>query len=407
MKLGCCKMRLSLEEARLMQAELIELYKGATVQNRMKQFNESAKAVSEETLAREKEAFLMEIQTPLVAKYGFEQSAKGVQDCMMAFSVDEINLDPDVFKKNNMMEVLLCAGAQIDAYMPGWQQNNLHLLGGYRELPKLNFPIIECTEQKRVEEGCLETVPKEGLLPPVAAEELIAACRSGDVARASHVLGVRKTGASAKRVFVQLGFKSMGAAGAKTFAKALSKDLEELEVDISGNNIGAEGAKALAAAVPKGLKVLKLNLAGNRLTAAGVAAIAASIPKDLDVLSLGFAGMRMGPAGAKDIAKSLPPNMKELSLDFYGNGIQDEGMLAISRALPKSLTYLNLVLLENQLSRVGFNAVDRQIDNPEHEHHLPNLRKDEYKKTARLELKEFAGMPDGSMIRQCDWRTDI
>jgi len=345
----------------------------------------------------------LEIQKPIVTKYGFEASAEGVQEAMMAFTPDDIYNDPLVYKKHNTMELLL--DGAFDWYNSSFLIENLKTLGEYRAIPENRFPIIPVTRNIQESEGRVGLAPRTGLLGAEETEQLVAACKRGDATRARQLLGTRKLGASSKDILVNIGYRMLGSKGATTLANALSKDLESLELDISGNNIGLEGAKAIAARMPKNLRILKLNLSNNVLTLEGVKAITGAIPQGLKVLSLGFAGMKMGLEGAKAIADHMPPQAEEVALDLYSNNIGDDGVVCISRALPKTISSLNVVLLENQISRRGFNVMDRQIGDPFNKYHLPKLDQDSFQKVAELEVLEYKEDEDGVLQRQLDWRT--
>lgn len=389
-------MGLELERALQLQDEIIEAYKQKAAQLRefavqMKEGPAAALKAGER-----RAAFLLELQKPLVARYGFEESAKGVRDAMFAYAdIAENNL---VMKRNNHMERLLAAGEDIDYYLTVVGQQVIRNLGTKRPAPRSAFPLIPREDFIKSVEGRLLPIPREDMLAADTTEELVAACKRGDSRKAEALLG--QTGV------VNLGFHGLGV-GATTFAKALSPKLEVLELDISGNNIGLEGAKALAASMPKNLKVLKLNLSRNRLTLAGVKAIAESIPRSVEVLGLGFSGMKMGPEGGSVLAQAIPPEVKDLSLDLFGNKLGDDGVESISKALPKSLEKLHLVLQDNDLSRRGFFMFDRQIGDPDYQRYLPNLKPENFTKSGELDITEFKELADGTMIRQVDWQRAI
>jgi len=399
-------MRLTVDEAIALQDDLIDVYSKDRVQKRMYDFAELLKQGKEAQALEEKASFLAELQKDVVGKHGFEASEKGIQEAMVAFSPDDINKDPLVYKRNNRMELLLSGGQGFDSYFSSWQMIQLRNLGVYREIPENRFPVVMLEEPKRMSFGRIGKQPRAGILGPEETDELIAACKKGDLAKASHLLGARKVGASAKGILVNVGYRMIGKAGMETLAKALGKDLESVELDVSGNNLGPEGAKALASKLPPSAKVLKLNMSNNNIGLVGVQALVANLPKDVEVLSLGFAGMKMGEAGAIALAEGMPQKVRELTLDLYGNNCGDEGVVAISRALPKTIEYLNVMLLENNISRKGLNLFDRQIGDPLNPYHLPKLTNDFFKKTAELELYEFKAEPDGHVVRQLDWRSN-
>lgn len=400
-------MKLTVDEALLLQDDLLAAYGTEEVQKKMYELAEMVRQGRESQALQEKSDFLLEVQKPIVSKHGFEASAQGVHEAMMAFSVDTVNLDPAVYKRNNRLELLLSGGLGLDSYYTSWQMVMLRNLGIYREIPEKSFPIVGLHDPKRMDEGRIGKVLRQGILDDEETEQLVAACKRGDSTKASQLLGVRKIGASTKAILVNVGYKKLGPAGAEVISKALSSGLESLELDISGNQIGPAGAKALASKLPSSLKILKLNLSSNGIGLEGVKAVAAALPKGLEVLSLGFAGMKMGEAGARALAEGMPPNLVEYSLDLYGNNVGDEGVCCISRALPASLEYLNVMLLNNNLSRRGLNVLDRQIGDPLNQYHLPKLTNDNFKKTADLEVYEFKEMEDGSVVRQLDFRSNF
>lgn len=400
-------MRLTVDEAVLLQDDLLQAYSADEVQQKMREIGDMVRQGKEEAALQEKSAFLLEIQKPIVAKHGFEASMKGVNDAMLAFTPDDVNRDPAVFRRNNRLEQKLCGGLPLDSYFTSWNMIQLRNLGVYRELPENRFPVVECTEPKRMSHGRIGKTLRPGILDAEETDKLVAACKKSDVAAASQLLGSRKVGASAKAVLANVGYRALGPAGASTLAKGLGKDLESLELDISGNSIGPEGAKAIAGKLGSSLKTLKLNLSNNHLTTEGVKAIMAALPQSVEVLNLGFAGMKMGEAGAAVIAQHMPKQVRELTLDLFGNNIGDEGVIGISRAFPKTLEYLNIMLLDNLLSRRGMNVIDRQIGDPLNLYHLPKLTNEMFKKTAEIEIYEFKEDEDGHLVRQLDWRSNF
>lgn len=396
-------MVLEIEKATQLQDEIIQAYAEnstfARLQNLARQMQGSGPSAL--VAAQQREQLLLEIQKPLVARYGYEESAKGVCDAM--FDCSQID-DNNVTKRHNHMERLLAFDQEIDYYDAVHIQQALRNVGTVRPLPRNDFPLIDREDLAPSFEGRLMPVPRRDMLGPRHTEELVNACKRGDAAKAAQLLA---QGSDTKAVSVNLGYQALNAGGAKTLAKALSAQLEALEVDISGNGIGVEGAKALAANMPKGLKVLKLNLARNRLMLEGVKAIAASIPKSVEVLALGFSGMKIGAAGAAILASAIPPGARKLTLDLLGNRIGDEGVEAISKALPKTLDYLHIVLSENGLSKRGFFMIDRQIGDPLHERYLPNLKPDSFVKGGEPELSEFRQLPDGTQTTQIAWHRAV
>lgn len=401
---------LSLDETLALQDELIVAYKAEDLQRRLKLWAEAGKlegAPSAEAAAEEKEAALLEIQMPIVAKYGFEASAKGVMDAMRYYARKEFSAWNQVIKRNNWMEMILQAGEPLDSYNHVWMQQAVRNQGYYRPIPFTRSPIIQRDTDALFPEGIKKPVPRTDMLSADATDELLAACKRSDVAKASSLLGARKVGSSAKGVAVNIGYKSLGVTGAKTLGKALSSDLEVLELDVSGNCIGPEGAKALASGIPPRLRVLKLNIANNRIMLDGASAIFNMIPKSAEVLSLGLAGMKIGPQGAIALAEKIPPGVRELTLDLFGNGVGDAGIEAISKALPKTLEFFHVVLQENALSRRGFLMFDRQIGDPLHEHHLPKLTQAKLIKTGEIEVHEFSISQDGVVTRQIDFKKDF
>ncbi|CAE7517294.1 Nlrc5 [Symbiodinium natans] len=392
-------MVLEIERATQLQDELIQAYAEKSTFAQLQSLARQMKGDGPSALvaAQRREQLLLELQKPLVARYGYEASAKGVCDAMFDFS--EID-DNNVTKRHNHMERLLACDQEIESYNAVHFQQYLRNAGTARPLPRNDFPLIERQDLAPSFEGRLMLRARQDMLPPSQTEELVAACKRGDGARAAVLL---KGPSDTKAVSVNVGYKALGAAGARTLAKALGAQLEALEVDISGNGIGVEGAKALAASLPKGLKVLKLNLARNRLMLEGVKAIAASIPQGVEELVLGFSGMKMGPAGAALLAAAIPPKVRKLTLDLLGNRIGDEGVESISKALPKSLEYLHIVLSENGLSKRGFFMIDRQIGDPLHDRYLPNLQPESFIKGGEPELREFREEPDGTQTTQIEW----
>mmetsp|Transcript_72479 Transcript_72479/g.224000 ORF Transcript_72479/g.224000 Transcript_72479/m.224000 type:complete len:401 (-) Transcript_72479:144-1346(-) len=400
-------MKLTVDQAIALQDDLIDAYSKEDVQKKMYAYAELVKQGKQTQATEEKAAFLLEIQKPIVAKHGFEATAQGVQDAMMAFSPDDVNRDPLVYKRNNRMELLLSGGEGFDSYFTSWQMIQLRNLGVYREIPDNRFPIVRLEDPKRMSFGRMGKQPRDGILDAEETDQLVTACKKGDLAKASQLLGVRKVGASAKAILVNAGYRMLGKTGMETLAKALSKDLESVELDLSGNGCGPDGAKALASKIPQNAKILKLNLSNNNIGLEGVKAIAAALPKDVEVLSLSFSGMKMGEAGAAALAQGLPQKVRELTLDLYGNHCGDEGIVAISRALPKTIEYLNVLFLENSVSRRGLNVFDRQVGDPLNQYHLPKLTNDNFKKTADLEVYEYKAQEDGHVVRQLDWRTNF
>lgn len=401
---------LSLDQTLALQDDLIRAYKAEDVQRRLKLWAKEAKlegAPSAIAAVEEREALLLELQIPIVAKYGFEASAKGVMDAMRYYSRKEFFEWNQVIKRNNWMETILRAEEPLDSYNHVWMAQQIRNQGYYRPIPVTRNPIIERDTLDYFPEGIMKPIPRTDMLSAEATEELQAACKRSDVAKASSLLGVRKVGSSAKAVAVNIGYKSLGVTGAKTLAKALSSDLEVLELDVSGNCIGPEGAKALASAIPPRLKVLKMNIANNRIMQDGATAIINMIPKSVEVLSLGLAGMKIGTEGAVALAEKMPAGLKELNLDLFGNAIGDEGIEAISKALPKTLEFFHVVLQENNLSRRGFFMFDRQVGDPLHPQHLPKLLPDKLIKTGEIEVTEFSVGDDGVVARQIDFKKDI
>jgi hypothetical protein len=400
---GTSKETLSFKDAHCILDELTELYKTDKVQKKL----QSLEKLSEQEATKEREAFLLELQIPIVKQYGFDASAQGVQDAMVTFSQDYLLYDADLYKKNAGLDALLKAGQPLDEYDPQWKMLAIRDCGYLRELPDWKYPVVEILEKKRDIEANMIWVPRQDFLSPQMTDDLVKACKAGDVAKASSLLGAKRVGAGAKDILINLGYRGLGPAPIPTLAKAFSKDAETLEIDISGNDIGLEGAKALASGIPQKLKVLKMNLANNRIPTAGVKALMAAIPKTVEILALGFAGMKMGTEGAMAIAKATPPNLKEHTLDIYGNDVKDDGVVAISQSLPKTLEYLNVMLFGNSISRRGFMVFDRQIDNPLNEHHLPKLEMPCFKKTGDVELCEFKEAEDGTLFRQVDFKKNF
>jgi len=401
---------LSLEETLALQDDLIRAYKAEDVQRRLKQWAKEEKlegAPSAIAAAEQREAMLLELQIPIVAKYGFEASAKGVLDAMRYYGRKELSEWNQVRKRNNWMETILQAGEPLDSYNHVWMMQEVRNQGYYRPIPVTRNPIISRDTLDYFPEGIIKPRPRTDMLSADATEELLAACKRSDVAKASSLLGVRKVGSSDKVAAVNIGYKSLGVIGAKTLAKALSSDLQVLELDVSGNCIGPEGAKALASGLPPSLKVLKLNIANNRIMQDGAKAIFNMIPNSIEVLSLGLAGMKIGSEGAVALAEKMPTGVRELTLDLFGNAIGDAGIEAISKALPKTLEFLHVVLQENNLSRRGLFMFDRQIGDPLHPQHLPKLLPDKFIKTGEIEVTEFSVGEDGVVTRQIDFKKDI
>lgn len=395
------------EHLKLLDA-LIEAYKLENVQKQLRKFIEEGKqGKMADEVANRREAFLLDVQMPIVARFGYEASMKGVQDAMITFSHAEMLKLTEVQKRNPHLETLLMAGAPLACYGSIAEIVGLRDQGQLRPLPEDRFPIVVISQDKLVDNCIIEQRPRQGILSKDDTDLLEAACRDGDTTRAKQLLGVRKIGPSTKALLINVGYRNFGLAATKVLAKCFSPDLESLELDISGNNIGAEGVAVLAAGLPKKLRVLKLNFSNNRITKEGVIALSKDLPSELEVLHLGLASVRMGPEGAAALSKGFPPGLIDLSLDLYGNNITDEGVGAISRALPRSLQELNLVLLKNQISRKGLFCIDRQINNPYSEHPLPELEADRFKKAAELELFEFREEEDGSLIRELDWRSNF
>ncbi|CAK8997942.1 Uncharacterized protein SCF082_LOCUS5423 [Durusdinium trenchii] len=126
--------------------------------------------------AEEREAFLLELQKPLVARYGFEESAKGVRDAMVEYAdIAENNLvkssgdflqitgvigHPEVTKRHNHMERLLAGGEAIRNF------------GTRRPAPPSQFPLVA-----REETGMCEDFEKsfEGRRLPVPRKDMLAA----------------------------------------------------------------------------------------------------------------------------------------------------------------------------------------------------------------------------------------
>eukprot|EP00930_Biecheleria_cincta_P047144 TRINITY_DN32623_c0_g1_i1.p1 TRINITY_DN32623_c0_g1~~TRINITY_DN32623_c0_g1_i1.p1 ORF type:complete len:406 (-),score=96.07 TRINITY_DN32623_c0_g1_i1:132-1349(-) len=401
---------LSLDETLALQDELITAYKAEDLQRRLKLWAKTEKlagAPSALAATEEREAALLEIQMPIVAKYGFEASAKGVMEAMRYYARKEFSAWNQVIKRNNWMEMVLQAGEPLDNYNHVWMQQEVRNQGYYRPIPETRYPLIQTSTNAHFPEGIIKPVPRTDMLSADATEELLAACKRSDVAKASSLLGARKVGSSAKAVAVNIGYKSLGVAGAKTLGKALSSDLEVLELDVSGNCIGPEGAKALASGLPPRLRVLKLNIANNRIMQDGANAIFNMIPKSAEVLSMGLAGMKIGTEGAIALAEKIPPGVRDLTLDLFGNGVGDAGIEAISKALPKTLEFFHVVLQENALGRRGFFMFDRQVGDPLHEHHLPNLTPAKFIKAGGIELPEFSIDQDGVVTRQIDFKKDF
>lgn len=401
---------LSLDETLALQDELIQAYKAEDLQRRLKLWAKMEKkegAPSALAAAEEREAALLEIQMSVVAKYGFEASANGVMDAMRYYARKEFSAWNQVIKRNNWMEMILQAGEPLDSYAHVWMQQQIRNQGYYRPLPETRTPIIQRDTTALFPEGIVKPVPRTDMLSADATEELLAACKRSDVSKASSLLGVRKVGSSAKGVAVNMGYKSLGVTGAKTLGKALSSDLEVLELDVSGNCIGPEGAKALASGLPPRLRVLKLNLANNRIMQDGASAIFNMLPKSVEVLSLGLAGMKIGPQGAIALAEKIPQGVRELSLDLFGNAVGDAGIEAISKALPKTVEFFHVVLQENSLTRRGFFMFDRQVGDPLHELHLPKLTQDTFIKTGEIEVSEFSIDQDGVVTRQLEFKKDF
>mmetsp|Transcript_45564 Transcript_45564/g.146228 ORF Transcript_45564/g.146228 Transcript_45564/m.146228 type:complete len:401 (+) Transcript_45564:67-1269(+) len=400
-------MALSPDGAVALQDELIEAYGAAEVQRRLRDLN--AKAVVRKAFdsASERELYLLELQRPIVARHGFEGSAKGVGDAMVAFIPEEISKNSRVIKRNHQMESLLRADAQLRDRWGIAQQTSLRDVGYWRSPPCQRHPLVEREENRLIENCVVARVPRAGLLSAADTEALVVACRGGDVATASRLLGSRQLGAGGRAALANVGYRALGAAGAKTLGRALGGDLESLELDVSGNNIGAAGAQALAAGLPRGLRLLKLNVSNNRITPSGLRALAASLPAALEVLHLGLAGVQMGPEGARALAEGLPPRLQDLSLDLHGNALTDEGVLLISRALPKTLTSLSVVLLKNGISRRGMFCIDRQIGDPSADFHLPLLKPECFSKVADIELHEFKEEEEGTLTRQLDFRSNF
>jgi hypothetical protein len=340
--------QLSFEHAHAILDELSDIYRGDAVQNKMR----SLQTMREEEATKQREAFLLELQIPVVEKYGFAPTASGVQEAMVSFSSPYLLYDADIHKKNCGLEAYLVGahlegGGKLDEYDPQWKMLAIRDCGYFRGLPDWKYPIVQSTQKKDDIEACVIDVPRTGMLTSNAVGQelkdldgVVKACKAGDVAKASSLLGAKRVGLGAKELLLNLGYRTLGPEAVKTLAKALSKDLETFEMDLSGNNIGLEGAKALAAGMPQKLKLLKLNLANNRIPAAGVKALVESVPKSVEILALGFAGMSIGAEGGKAIGKSIPPSLKEYTLDLYGNDVKDEGIVAIADGLPKTLEYL-------------------------------------------------------------------
>ncbi|CAK8997894.1 unnamed protein product [Durusdinium trenchii] len=359
-----------LERSLQLQDEIIQAYQQKAPE--LRRFAQKIKAggsVAALQAAEEREAFLLELQKPLVARYGFEESAKGVRDAMVEYAdIAENNL---VTKRHNHMERLLAGGEDIDLYLGVPAQQAIRNFGTRRPAPPSQFPLVAREDFEKSFEGRRLPVPRKDMLAANTTEELAAACKRGDTLRAEALLG--------QSGVVNIGFHGLGPAGAKTLAQVISPKLEALELDITGNGIGPEGVKALASKIPKNLKVL----------------------------SLGFSGMKMGAAGAAALAEAIPPQVKDLSLDLFGNKIGDDGMDLISKALPKSLELLHVVLQQNDLSRRGFFMLDRQIGDPLNQRFLPKLKPENFIKSGEVDVTEFKEEADGTIHRQVEWQRVI
>jgi len=392
---------LSADGARELLDELIIAFSAERVQAEMTRFAEQARKGGVQQAAERKAAVLLEIEKPIVAKYGFEASAKGVLDAMLEFSPAALQ-DPLLVRRLNHMESLLAAGNALDKYWSTSSMQHWRDLGHHRPCPVDRFPIIETEEERLVGDCVVERGPRKGILSKEDTEDLAAACKRGDVTKASQLLGARKVGPDADLVLVNLGHRGLGPSLGRTLGKALGKGIGHLELDVSGNRLGEEGIRALASGLTESLRVLKLNVASNQLGLAGMQALAGALPQGLEVLHLGLAGMKMGPEGAQALASGLPPRLKELSLDIAGNRVTDAGVAAISEALPRTLESLCVILTENLLSRRGLLAVDRQVGDPLNSLHLPLLRNENFKRVGEVEFNEEE---DGRITRQLDFRS--
>jgi len=388
-----------------LQDDLIEAFGAEEVQAKLCRLAKQARGGNGKQAAADKAALLLEIEKPIVAKFGFEASAKGVQEAMLTYGTDEMAANALIFRRNNHMETLLAAGEPLDMYWTVFQMMGVRNEGHLRPTPLMRFPLIEIQEDKIAGDCVVERVPRTGVFSKEDSDALAAACKRGDVTKASQVMGISRVGATAKELVVNLGYRNLGPALGRTLGKALGKDVRHLELDASGNNLGLEGIKALAAGLSEGLQVLKLNVASNRINLEGVNALVSALPRDLKVLHLGFAGMKMGAEGAQALANGLPPGLRDLSLDLAGNRVTDAGVVAISEALPKTIESFTVVLTDNTISRRGLFVFDRQIGDPLNPHHLPLLTNDNFQKVAELEVYEFNEEADGSITRQLDHRS--
>jgi len=349
------------------------------------------------------------VQAPIVAKYGFESTQAGVDKMLDAIGFNEqLCEDPDVKGKFIHM-FMLTSGYRLPSKEP---QIPMHVQrqrgqGYFRPLPKTRFPIVELQEFAIQDEGRQVEVLRPDALTLEETDALVSACNTGDSAKAGQLLGKRRVGGSSNMIAVNVGYRGLGSAAVKTLVQAMGRDTVICELDISGNNIGVEGAKFLAENLPKHLRVLKLNVSNNRVGLSGIKSILQALPQHLEVFHFGIASMRLGPPVALAIAENMIPKLTDLSLDLTSNSVGDEGVLAISHALPQTLAKLALVLYDNSLSRKGLFSVDRQIEDPLHSHYLPNLTRDNFQKAADLEVYEFKTLDDGHIERQLDWKSNI
>eukprot|EP00913_Durusdinium_trenchii_P003021 g2793.t1 len=147
------------------QDEIIQAYQQKAPE--LRRFAQKIKAggsVAALQAAEEREAFLLELQKPLVARYGFEESAKGVRDAMVEYA--------DIAENN---------------------------------LVKSSGDFLQITGRRL-------PVPRKDMLAANTTEELAAACKRGDTLRAEALLG--------QSGVVNIGFHGLGPAGAKTLAQA-------------------------------------------------------------------------------------------------------------------------------------------------------------------------------------------
>jgi len=128
---------------------------------------------------------------------------------------------------------------------------------------------------------------------------------------------------------LNLGYNSIGDAGAAALAEALKANKMLTNLYLYGNSIGDAGAAALAEALKANTMLTALYLDSNSIGDAGAAALAEALKANKTLTALYLSSNSIGDAGAAALAEALKANTMLTALYLYGTSIGDAGAAAL------------------------------------------------------------------------------